>query len=158
MEPSINILKLSHDYIQCGMCSRFSPAMVPFDITVSAFIPLAVFILNWRVRVKLSYALSAASDLALAIFGFDISAMVASDVFKNAMHATIFQRLYPEIFGILLCTTLILWCAVFLPIEHKLTEIASRPISLKHEVPAKFFTLWITATLLFTAHIFVFVY
>jgi len=132
--------------------------MVAFDIAVSAIIPLAVFVLNWTVRIKLSYALSAASDLALAIFGFDVSAMVASDVFRNAMHTTVFQRLYPEIFGFLLCATLILWCTLFLPVEHRLTEIAMRPVSLKHEIPARFFTLWITASLLFTAHIFVFVY
>ena len=47
------------------------------EATAAAVIPTLAFVLNWRVRAKNGYALSAAADAALAIAAFDLAALVS---------------------------------------------------------------------------------
>ncbi len=123
------------------------------EIVVSALIPFALFVVNWRVRVRLKYELSAASDFALAILGFDCCAIAAHDVFQKAMHATDFQDKFVALFMIFGLVALILWVWFFLDQEDALTSIANKAITLPNEGVLRFGGVWTVAVILFAAHV-----
>jgi hypothetical protein len=127
-------------------------------IIEAAIIPIALFVLNMRARKFMHYTESAATDFVLAIIGFDVAAIAASDVFSNAMHDTIFKQNAVGLFIIMGLGGLILWCTFFLSQEKKLIALANRPISIPDEIPFRFFAVWSLASVIFAGHVFVFLY
>jgi hypothetical protein len=130
------------------------------EATAAAVIPTLAFVLNWRVRAKNGYALSAAADAALAIAAFDLAALVSNTVFSDVVRNPVIKQQFTIVIVILFCMVVIAWITVFLELEHRMTEgydfyrkeyVSRRPMG-------AFLLGWALLAIFLTAHIFVFVY
>ena len=130
------------------------------EATAAAVIPTLAFVLNWRVRAKNGYALSAAADAALAIAAFDLAAFVSNTVFSDVVRNPVIKQQFIIVIVILFCLVIIAWITVFLELEHRMTE--GYDFNRKHYVSGRpmgaFLLGWALLAIFLTAHIFVFVY
>lgn len=134
---------------------------IALTIIVSVLIPLFAFWANWAARRQMGYELSAAADFVLAIFAFDLGAMAAGDVFKQAMHSTIFQKDFYTVFIILFIVTAVAWASGFLRLEHYIETVVAQnnpaPSFFKNPTYLKWCS-WGAITFVMAPHIFAFAY
>ncbi len=134
----------------------------PEGIEVCAAIAVALFpfVLNWAMRAKHGYALSAAADFALALAAFDLVALIYSQVFSGEVHDPVLKASFVRLMVIFFVVTLGFWVTIFLSLEHKMTEgydftrkcyTAGRPMGC-------FLSGWTLLVAFLAAHIFTFVY
>jgi hypothetical protein len=131
------------------------------DILVSIAIPLFAFGLNWQMRVRRGYTISAAADFVLAIAAFDLAALAAHDVFEQAMHQPVFRQNFVPLFLILFVFTAGAWSLCFLPMENKLAGLyRTAPVGagVNGAIATWFFGSWAAVLLVAAPHIFAFVY
>src|SRR6516162_963001 len=92
------------------------------EIAAAVAIPLLAFVLNWNLRARNGYALSAAADFALALAAFDLVALVYSNVFAEVMRNKTFQHSFNPLEVTLFALTTITWMTLFLRLEHRMTQ------------------------------------
>lgn len=108
--------------IVCGSIDRGLDMVGAPEIEVAAAVavPTLAFALNWAMRARNGYALSAAADFALALVAFDLVALVYSSVFSEVMRNEVFRQSFIRIIIILFVLTLTTWVTIFLGLEHRM--------------------------------------
>jgi|ERR1700722_2179944 len=92
------------------------------EVGAALAVPAFAFVINWNLRARKGYALSAAADFALSMAAFDLVALVYANVFAEVMRNETFHQNFNRIEVFFFCVTAIAWLVVFLPLEHRMTE------------------------------------
>lgn len=130
------------------------------EIVSAISVALLPFVLNWAMRARHGYALSAAADFALALAAFDLVALIYSQVFSSQVHDPTLRTSFIRLMVIFFAVTLGFWITVFLSLEHRMTEgydyarrryINGRPMGF-------FLSGWGLLVAFLAVHIFTFVY
>jgi hypothetical protein len=130
------------------------------EILAAIAIPALAFALNWQIRIKHDYILTAAADFILAIAAFDFAALAAHDVFEKAVHAETFQKEFVPLFIVLFVFTLGAWLFAFLPLEDRLIKVyvPSSGGRFTGKSALYFFGAWALVGMLIAPQAFVFLY
>ena len=130
------------------------------EIAAAAAIPLFVFVVNWSMRARHGYALSAAADFALALAAFDLVALIYSQVFAHEVRDEILRTSFVRLMVLFFIVTFIIWLTVFLSLEHRMTE--GYDFNLRRYLNGRpmgcFLSGWGILVAFLTVHIFTFIY
>ena len=130
------------------------------EVLAAITVPAFAFGLNWSVRSRNGYALSAAADFVLAIAAFDLIALIYSGTFEEVVRNEVFRHSFIRLIVVLFSVTFFAWFTVFLSLEHKMSEgydfdlnayIGERPMG-------PFLLGWGLLAAFFGMHIFTFLY
>src|SRR5262245_20758898 len=93
-------------------------------IEIAAAVAVAIFpfILNWAMRARHGYALSAAEDFALGLAAFDLIALIYSQVFSSEVRDEVLRASFVRLMVIFFIVIISAWITLFLSLEHKMTE------------------------------------
>ena len=133
---------------------------VTIEMTAATAIPVLFFVLNWKIRELRGYAHSAAADFALAIAAFDLAMIAANQSFEQIVPDPTFRANFVLILIISLCLTIIIWSTILLPIENTMAKLFDHNnCTYIHGRPVGYFLLsWSLIGMIFSAHVFVFIY
>lgn len=129
----------------------------PFDMSEGTLeilecvaVSIFVFVLNWRMRVRLKYDLTSAADFVLAIVAFDFTAMLGSPGFSQAVRSTWFRDHFLPVSGFLFVASFIAWSVGSLRLEQALDA----HYGVEGERNFYFAVSWVLVAILLGTHIY----
>jgi hypothetical protein len=135
----------------------------PAQIEVVAAIAISVwaFVMNWAMRARQGYALSAAADFVLSLAAFDLIAIVYSSVFKQVVRDEVFRDDFVRLVVVFFVVTFGFWVTLFLGLEHRMTagyDFPNKRYIGGHRPMGAFLTGWTLLAVFLGTHILAFIY